>query len=98
RRPLCACPTRRSSDLAEKMADLLETWAQAWGRDVVVDTHPGGVSSTMGAMAAARSILVPNLFEEKPMEGLEGLLEQLGRTYPLLDRKSTRLNSSHVST
>lgn len=69
---------------AEKMADLLETWAQAWGRDVVVDTHPGGVSSTMGAMAAARSILVPNLFEEKPMEGLEGLLEQLGRTYPLL--------------
>lgn len=68
----------------EKMADLLETWAKAWGRDIVVDTHPGGVPSTMGAMAASRSILVPSLLEEKPMEGLEGMLAQLGSTYPLL--------------
>jgi chromosome partitioning protein len=69
---------------AETMADLLEKWAAEWDRDLVVDTHPGGSTpSTLGAMAAADRILVPALFEEKPMEALEGMLEQVP-DYPLL--------------
>ncbi|WP_087096230.1 ParA family protein [Nocardiopsis sp. JB363] len=69
---------------AETMADLLEKWATEWDRDLVVDTHPGGSTpSTLGAMAAADRVLVPALFEEKPMEALEGMLEQVP-DYPLL--------------
>ena len=37
----------------EDMANALEKWAGEWGRDyVIVDTHPGGVASTYGAISA----------------------------------------------
>ncbi|NYI99287.1 chromosome partitioning protein [Streptomonospora nanhaiensis] len=69
---------------AEAMADLLESWAKAWGRDLVVDCHPGGSTpSTLGAMAAAQKVVVPAPLAEKPMEALQGMLEQVP-DYPLL--------------
>lgn len=68
----------------EPMADLLESWAKSWERDVVVDCHPGGsTSSTLGAMAAARCVVVPAKLAEKSMEALQGMLEQVP-DYPLL--------------
>ena len=67
----------------DTMAALLERWAAEWGRDLVVDTHPGGSPSTLGAMAAAHRILVPAPFGEKEHEALEGMLNQLA-DYPLM--------------
>ena len=32
----------------ETMANALESWSRAWKRPVVIDTHPGGVPSTLG--------------------------------------------------
>lgn len=68
---------------ADTMAALIERWAKEWGRDVVVDTHPGGSPSTLGAMAAAHRILVPAPFGEKEHEALQGMVEQLA-DYPLM--------------
>src|SRR5690625_1546015 len=65
------------------MAGLVEKWATDWQRDVVVDTHPGGSPSTLGAMAAAHRIIVPAPFGEKEHEALEGMITQLA-DYPLM--------------
>lgn len=68
----------------EDMADLLETWAAEWERDLVIDTHPGGSTpSTLGAMAAADRTLVPTELQEKSMQALEGMLDQVP-DYPLM--------------
>lgn len=68
---------------ADQMAVQLEKWTSVWDRPVVVDTHPGGNELTYGAMAAAHLTLVPTLLEEKPLEALEGMLNELA-DYPLL--------------
>src|SRR5664280_1094711 len=45
---------------AENVATGLGKWAAEWERPwVVVDTHPGGFASTLGAMAAADVLVVP---------------------------------------
>ena len=62
---------------------LIARWAKEWGRDVVVDTHPGGGPSTFGAMAAAHRVIVPSPFGEKEHEALQGMTEQLA-DYPLM--------------
>ena len=68
----------------DDMADALRRWAADWGRPyVVVDTHPGGVPSTLGAMAAASVIVTPTILAIGELDGLEGLVEELG-DYPLL--------------
>lgn len=67
----------------ETMADLLTQWAKHWGRDLVVDTHPGGVPSTFGAMSAAHRVIIPAPFGEKEHEALQGMVEQLA-DYPLM--------------
>jgi chromosome partitioning protein len=68
---------------AEKMADALESWRDALGRVLVVDTHPGGVPSTYGAMAAANVVVVPSVLATKELEALEGMLEEVP-DYPLV--------------
>ena len=69
---------------AEDMADALEKWAGEWGHPfVVVDTHPGGVPSTFGAISAASLVLVPAVLATKELEALEGMLDELP-DYPLL--------------
>jgi chromosome partitioning protein len=68
---------------AEKMADALEAWCRALGRVLVVDTHPGGVPSTYGAMAAGYAVVVPSVLATKELEALEGMLEEVA-DYPLV--------------
>ena len=68
---------------ADDLASELERWAGEWNRLVVVDTHPGGVPSTYGAVAAARLVVVPAPLATKELEALEGTVDEL-RDYPLL--------------
>lgn len=67
---------------AEKMADALEQWKEELGRVLVVDTHPGGSSSTYGALGAGLRIVVPSVLGTKELEALEGMLEEVA-DYPL---------------
>ncbi len=68
----------------DEMAETLRRWAADWGRPyVVVDTHPGGVPTTLGAMAAASVIVTPTVLAIGELDGLEGLVEELA-DYPLL--------------
>lgn len=67
-----------------ELAETLRAWAEEWGRPyVVVDTHPGGVPATLGAMAAASVIVTPTVLAIAELDGLEGLVEELA-DYPLL--------------
>jgi chromosome partitioning protein len=68
----------------EDMANALEAWSQAWKRPIVIDTHPGGVASTMGAVAVAKVIVVPVNLEVRALAALEGMAEELQGGYPLL--------------
>ncbi|WP_204054760.1 ParA family protein [Planomonospora parontospora] len=68
---------------ADVMADCLEQWARAWGRPVVVDTHPGGGPTTYGAASAARVVVSPAVLATRELEATEGMLEELA-DYPLL--------------
>jgi chromosome partitioning protein len=68
----------------EDMATALEKWAGEWGQPwVVVDTHPGGVSSTFGAMNAASVVLVPVQLATNSLNALEGMLEEAA-DYPIV--------------
>ncbi len=68
----------------DAMSHALEKWAAEWGRPyVVVDTHPGGLPSTHGAMAAASVVVTPAVLATGELDGLEGLLERAA-DYPLL--------------
>jgi len=68
----------------EDTAIALEKWAGEWGRDwVVVDTHPGGVPSTFGAMNAASIVLVPVQLATNSLNALEGMLEEAA-DYPIV--------------
>ncbi len=68
---------------AERLTSELERWSGEWSRPVVVDTHPGGVASTFGAVSAAHVVVVPAPLGTRELEALEGMLEEL-RDYPLL--------------
>ena len=61
----------------------VEQWSAEWQRPVVIDTHPGGGDSTYGAVAAAHVIVAPVVLEQRPLEALEGMADEL-RSYPLL--------------
>lgn len=61
----------------------LEQWSTEWRRTIVTDTHPGGGDSTYGAVAAAHVIVAPVVLEQRPLEALEGMADEL-RSYPLL--------------
>lgn len=69
---------------AEEMATALSKWAGEWGREwVVVDTHPGGVPSSFGAMYAATVVVVPVQLATNALDALDGMLEEAA-DYPLL--------------
>ncbi|WP_241474007.1 ParA family protein [Mycolicibacterium neoaurum] len=69
---------------ADRMATALERWSQSLGRPLVVDTHPGGVSSTMGAVSAAHVIVVPVNLETRALKATESMAKELQGGYPLL--------------
>lgn len=69
---------------ADQVATVLGKWSAEWGRPwVVVDTHPGGLASTLGAMAAADVVVVPTSLKAGELDALEGLLAEAA-DYPLL--------------
>jgi chromosome partitioning protein len=69
---------------AEDVSTSLVKWASEWGRDwTVVDTHPGGFPSTLGAMAAADVVVVPTPLRTSELDALEGMLSEAS-DYPLL--------------
>lgn len=65
------------------MAEAITGWAQAWERGTVVDTHPGGSDSTLGAAGAADLIVMPVVLGTREMNALEGTLKELVG-YPIL--------------
>lgn len=67
----------------EQLTTALESWAADLKRPVVIDTHPGGVPSTYGAVAAAHVVVVPTVLAEREMEATEGMIAEL-KSYPLL--------------
>ncbi len=68
----------------EDITNALEKWAGEWGRSwLVVDTHPGGVPSTFGAMNAASLVLVPVQLATNSLNALEGMLEEAA-DYPIM--------------
>lgn len=78
-------PDLSHTDLsAEDVATALCKWAAEWGRPwVVVDTHPGGIAPTLGAMAAADIIVIPTPLRAGELDALDGMLADAS-DYPLL--------------
>src|SRR5690606_41486358 len=79
-------PTRRSSDLADQLQQLVVVGAAA---QRAAQVHPGlrkqaGVEDAVGGQPRARAAAA------------EGLRDRGDESHLALDRKSTRLNSSHV--
>ncbi len=69
---------------SDTMREALEKWAVEWDRPyVVVDTHPGGSPATLGAMNAAAVVVTPTVLATNELDGLEGLVEEVG-DYPLV--------------
>lgn len=72
---------------AEAMEKLIRAWAadlgEQYGRPIVIDTHPGGSPSTLGAIAAANLNIVPTVFKEREMNALEGMFKEIGH-FPFL--------------
>lgn len=68
----------------DAMATVLEQWSRALRRPLVIDTHPGGVSSTLGAVAAAHVIVVPVNLETRALKATESMVKELQGGYPLL--------------
>jgi chromosome partitioning protein len=69
---------------AERMAEALESWSAALQRPLVVDTHPGGVPSTMGAVASAHVVVVPVNLETRALRATRSMAAELQGGYPLL--------------
>ena len=68
---------------ADHMATSLEQWSRALRRPLVIDTHPGGVPSTMGALSAAHVVVVPVNLETRALRATRGMATEL-QGYPLL--------------
>lgn len=67
----------------DRMAKMMISWAQEWQRGAVVDTHPGGSDSTLGAAGAADLIVMPVVLGTRELNALEGTLKELVG-YPIL--------------
>lgn len=68
---------------AERLTEALESWARDLGAPLVVDTHPGGVPATYGAIAAASVVITPAVLATRELAALETMLAELP-DYPLL--------------
>lgn len=63
------------------LADALEQWGAAWGRPIVVDTHPGGgeptKSAAYGALMAASAVCAPVELGERELDATAGWCAEL---------------------
>lgn len=66
------------------MATRIRSWSAAWGRPVVLDTHPGAVPLTDAAWAAADLVVVPTTIGWPELRALAGLLEDRAPDFALL--------------
>lgn len=67
-----------------QVAEALEQWKVAWGRDIVVDTHPGGgVDLTDAVKEVANLLLVIIQLKANEMRATEDLLADLAG-YPIM--------------
>lgn len=60
------------------LAARLSQWASAWGRPVVLDTHPGFGDKTEAALMAADLVAVPVLLRTRELDALDAMLTELG--------------------
>lgn len=67
----------------DALATTLEQWAAALGSPLVVDTHPGGVPATYGAITAARVVVTPAVLATRELAALETMLAELP-DYPMV--------------
>jgi len=66
------------------LADRLARWGDEWSAQyIVVDTHPGAVPATFGALSAAHAVVVPIVLRERELAAAEGMLGEF-RDYPLI--------------
>lgn len=68
---------------ADTVAAAIVSWQRAWGRSVVVDSHPGGCEATFGAVAAADLVVSPTVLARDELNGCEGICRELA-AYELL--------------
>ncbi len=66
------------------MAAALEKWSAELKRPLIIDTHPGGVPSTVGAASAAHVVVVPVNLETRALAATEQMANELQGGYPLL--------------
>lgn len=69
---------------SQDMAAALEKWSAELKRPLVIDTHPGGVPSTVGAASAAHVVVVPVNLETRALAATEQMANELQGGYPLL--------------
>jgi chromosome partitioning protein len=67
-----------------ELATRIRSWSAAWGRPVVLDTHPGAVALTDAAWAAADLVVVPTTIGWPELRALAGLMEERAPDFALL--------------
>lgn len=67
----------------QTMQGMIKKWAAEWGRDVVIDTHPGGLPMTYAAMGVAKVTVSPVTFGMKEFKSLESMVRELA-DYPII--------------
>src|SRR5207253_8669663 len=89
-------PTRRSSDLVDPInaSGLLTGWALDKNLGIDAATVNLYVDDQFSAMAPAN---LPRTDAGRPSHGFSFDISSLGTAAHAIDRKSTRLNSSHVA-
>jgi chromosome partitioning protein len=68
---------------ADEFADAVLKWAEEWGRDVVVDTHPGASEAAHGAMSVSDIICAPTGLKTGDLNGTEQMVREMP-DYPLV--------------
>lgn len=68
---------------AEEFGRRVASWARAWDRDVVVDTHPGASPSANGAMSQSHIVIVPAPLRTKDLAATERMVRDM-LDYPLV--------------
>jgi len=68
---------------ASAMTEMIIRWQADWGRAIVMDTHPGGVPATYGALGAADFVVSPTVLKVAELNACEDLCEEL-QAYELM--------------